>query len=61
MAETKLYNYKIGFKSGRIIKFSSEQNVDLHKIYPGFIAFDDLLVNLSEIEYIRKEVDISLY
>jgi hypothetical protein len=53
--ETK-YRYYIGFKSGNDFSFDTCEKIDFHTLKPGYISFNNLLLNLSEVEYI-KEVD----
>lgn len=51
-----IYTYVFKFKNGEEIAISSEIDVDLHKLADlrGYLAFDDILIDLSEVLYLRK-------
>ena len=51
-----LYKYEIKFKNGDRINFNSEVDIDFHSFKPDYLAFNDLFVNFSEVNYIKKEI-----
>lgn len=49
-----IYTYVFKFKNGEELTFNSEIDVDLHRLIKGYIAFDNILIDLSEVLYLRK-------
>lgn len=49
-----IYTYVFKFKNGEELTFNSEIDVDLHRLTVGYLAFDNLLIDLSEVLYLRK-------
>lgn len=54
----RTYQYTISFKNGEIYKFNADVDIDFHKIIDANIALNDLYINMSQINYIRKTVII---
>lgn len=49
-----IYTYVFKFKNGEEFSFNSEIDVDLYRLTKGYLAFDNLLIDLSEVLYLRK-------
>ena len=49
-----IYTYVFKFKNGEELTFNSEIDVNLHRLTNGYLAFDDILIDLSEVLYLRK-------
>lgn len=49
------YNYEIAFKDNIRINFNSDADVDLNEITGGYMSFDDLFINLTNVLYIKKK------
>lgn len=53
-----IYTYVFKFKNGEELTFNSEIDVNLHRLTKGFLAFDDILIDLSEVLYLRKLISV---
>lgn len=51
-----IYAYVFKFKTGEVLNIKTEIDVDLHNLGGGYLAFDDILIDLSEVLYLRKFV-----
>ena len=50
-----LYHYEIKFINGDKITFNTEADIDFHTLVPSYIAFNDMFINLNQINYISKK------
>lgn len=50
------FTYRVMFKNKYEFFFNSDIDIDLHKLQPGYLALDDLFIDLNDVLYIRKEI-----
>ena len=50
-----LFHYEIKFTNGDKFAFNTEADIDFHTLKPSYIAFNDMFINLTQINYISKE------
>lgn len=50
------YKYLFVFADGKTVTFEAMENIDFHKISNTAIAFNDIYINMSNVDFIKKEI-----
>ena len=50
------YKYSFAFVDGKVLTFETTQNIDFHIIRNTAITFDDVYINMSNVEFIQKDI-----
>ena len=51
-----MYQYLFSFRNGENLTINSEIDINFHELKGGYIFFNDLFINMSQLNYIKKTI-----